>query len=165
MKSVFELKEPPYNLLSKSNHFTRSDVKTTYYGVLSIKHLPPQIWQFFSQSVRKCKTLNEFQTKIKSSYTYHCLCRLWKAYIAQLSFIWSAFIHLFMAEPGYILVTIVYLQYDVLFDISVLFALFSFAVVTISIYIYLCYLYPYLLVFYVFDLTYYYYYYYHYFYN
>ena len=36
------------------------------------------------------------------------------AYIVQLGFIWSAYIHIFMAEPGYILVTIVYLQYDVI---------------------------------------------------
>ena len=39
MKDVFELKEPPYNLRSESNHFTRQNVKTIYYGLLSIKHL------------------------------------------------------------------------------------------------------------------------------
>ena len=33
MKAVFELKEPPYNLRSESNHFTRRNVKTTYYGL------------------------------------------------------------------------------------------------------------------------------------
>ena len=41
MKDVFELKEPPYNLRSESNHFTRRNVKTTYYGLSSIKHLAP----------------------------------------------------------------------------------------------------------------------------
>ena len=66
MKDVFELKEPPYNLRSESNHFTSRNLKTTYYGVLSIKHLPPQIWELVPQSVRKCKTLNKFKTKIKS---------------------------------------------------------------------------------------------------
>ena len=30
MKDVFELKEPPYNLRSESNHFTCRNVKTTY---------------------------------------------------------------------------------------------------------------------------------------
>ena len=39
MKDVFELKEPPYNLRSESNHFTRQNVKTIYHGLLSIKHL------------------------------------------------------------------------------------------------------------------------------
>ena len=39
MKDEFELKEPIYNLRSESNHFTRRNVKATYYGFLSIKHL------------------------------------------------------------------------------------------------------------------------------
>ena len=64
MKDVFELKEPPYNLWSESNHFTRRHVKTTYYGLLSIKHLAPQIWELVPQN-RECKALNESKTKIK----------------------------------------------------------------------------------------------------
>ena len=39
MKDIFELKEPPQNLRSESNHFTLRNVKATYYGILSIKHL------------------------------------------------------------------------------------------------------------------------------
>ena len=66
MKDAFELKEPPYNLRSESNHFTRRNVKTTYYGLSSIKHLAPQIWELVLQRLKKCKTLNEFKTKIKS---------------------------------------------------------------------------------------------------
>ena len=53
MKDVFELKEPPYNLRSESNHFTRQNVKTTYYGLLSIKHLAPQIWELVP--TKRCK--------------------------------------------------------------------------------------------------------------
>ena len=48
MKDVFELKEPSYNLRSESNHFTHRNVKTIYYGLLSIKHLAPQIWELCS---------------------------------------------------------------------------------------------------------------------
>ena len=66
MKDVFELKELPYSLRSDSNHFTHRNVKTTYYGLSSVKHLAPQIWELFPQNIRKCKTLNEFKTKIKS---------------------------------------------------------------------------------------------------
>ena len=65
MKDVFELKEPPYNLRSESNHFTRRNVKTTYYGLSSIKHLAPQIWELVPQSLKKCKTLNE--SKLRSN--------------------------------------------------------------------------------------------------
>ena len=64
MKDVFELKDPPYNVRSESNYFRRRNVKTTYYGLLSIEHLLPQIRELVPQSIRKCKTLNEFKTKI-----------------------------------------------------------------------------------------------------
>ena len=87
MKDVFELKEPPYNLRSESNHFTRQNVKTTYYGLSSIKHLAPQIWELVPQSLKKCKTLNEFKIKNKSWYPDHCSYRLCKTYIAQIGFI------------------------------------------------------------------------------
>ena len=82
MKNVSELKETPYNLRLESNHFTSRNVKTTYYGLLSVKHLAPQIWEFVPQSVRNCKTLNELRNKIKSWYPDHCPCRLCKTYIA-----------------------------------------------------------------------------------
>ena len=45
MKDVFKLKKTPYNLRSDPNHFTRRNVKITYYGLLSIKYLAPQIWE------------------------------------------------------------------------------------------------------------------------
>ena len=72
MKDVLELKEPPYNLRSESNHFTRQNVRTTYYRLLSYKPLAPKIWQLVPQSIRKCKTLNEFKTKIQIS-KYPCI--------------------------------------------------------------------------------------------
>ena len=53
MKNVFELKESPYNLRLESNHFTCQNVKTTYYGLLSIKHLAPQIWELVP--TKRCK--------------------------------------------------------------------------------------------------------------
>ena len=87
MNDVFELKEPPCNLRSESNHFTSRNVKTTYYGLLSIKHPAPLIWGLVPQGVRKCKILNEFKTNIKSWYPDHCPCRLCKTDIAQLGFI------------------------------------------------------------------------------
>ena len=55
MKDIFELKEPPYNLRSESNHFTRRNVKTTYYGLSSIKHLAPQIWELVPQALKNVR--------------------------------------------------------------------------------------------------------------
>ena len=110
MKDVFELKEPPYNLRSESNHFTRRNIKTTYYDLLSIKHQLHKYGNLFH------KVLEDVDFKgIQNSWCPdHCPCRLCKTCIAQLGFILRAYIHLFMAESGYILVTIVYLQYDVI---------------------------------------------------
>ena len=87
IKDGFELKELLHNLRSESNQFTSRIVKTTDYGLSSIKYLASQIWELVQESVRKCKTLNELKTKIKSSYPDHCPCRLSKTYVAQLGFI------------------------------------------------------------------------------
>ena len=38
MKKVFELKEPSYSLYLKGNYFVRGNVKTTHYGIQSIKY-------------------------------------------------------------------------------------------------------------------------------
>ena len=93
MKDLFELIESLYNLRSGPNYLTRGNAKATYYSLSSIKILAPQLWELVPQSVRKCKNLNEFKTKIKSWYPDHCACRLCKTYIAQLGFILSAYIH------------------------------------------------------------------------
>ena len=43
LKEVFELKESSYSLCSKRNYFVRENVKTTHYGIQSIKYLAPRI--------------------------------------------------------------------------------------------------------------------------
>ena len=43
MKGVFELKEASCSLRSKGNYFLRENVKTTHYGIQSIKNLAPKI--------------------------------------------------------------------------------------------------------------------------
>ena len=62
MKDVFELKEPPYKLRSESNHFTRQNVKTIYYGLLSIKHL-----QSFSTYFRLFDVLPNFPLTVSET--------------------------------------------------------------------------------------------------
>ena len=51
----------------------RRNVKTTYYAFLSSKHVLPQIWELVLQNFRKCESLDEFKTKIKSWYPGPCL--------------------------------------------------------------------------------------------
>ena len=92
----------------------------------------PQIWQLVPQSIRKCKSLNEFKTKIKSWCPDHCPCRLCKTYLSQLGFISSAYIHLFMARIR--LYTCDHSTFRVWCNYH---ALVSFAVVTIIFYVFI----------------------------
>ena len=42
MKEIFELKKSCYSLHSKGNYFVLGNVKTTHYGIQSIKYLAPK---------------------------------------------------------------------------------------------------------------------------
>ena len=87
MKEVFELKEPSYSLRSKGNYFVRGNVKTTHYGIQSIKYLAPKIWDLVPDQIKHCGSLTKFKHFIKSWSPIDCPCRLCKTYIAQVSFI------------------------------------------------------------------------------
>ena len=43
MTEVCEIKEPHYNLRSKASHFKRENLKSTHYGIHSVRHLGPNI--------------------------------------------------------------------------------------------------------------------------
>ena len=51
MNNVFEFKEPSYSLLSKGNYFVRRNVKTTHYGIQSIKYLRSKIWDLVPDQI------------------------------------------------------------------------------------------------------------------
>ena len=87
MKDVFELKEPSYSLRSKGNYFVRGNVKTTHYGIQSIKYLAPKIWDLVPDQIKHCGSLTKFKHFIKSWSTSDCPCRLCKTYISQIGFI------------------------------------------------------------------------------
>ena len=89
MTEVFEIKEPHYNLRSEASHFKRENVKSTYYGIQSVRHLGPRIWNIAPQNIREYNSLNEFKSLIKFWKPNTCPCRLCKNYIAQVGFSWS----------------------------------------------------------------------------
>ena len=43
MKQVFDFQKPYYNLRSDTSQFRRKNIKTTYYGIQSVKFLGPKI--------------------------------------------------------------------------------------------------------------------------
>ena len=44
-----EIKEPHYHLRSESSHFKREKIKPTHYGIRSVQHLGPKIWNVVPQ--------------------------------------------------------------------------------------------------------------------
>ena len=87
MKEVFELKEPSYSLRSKGNYFVRKNVKTTHYGIQSIKYIAPKIWGLNLDQIKFCRSLTKFKRFIKSWSPSDCPCRLSKTFIAQVGFV------------------------------------------------------------------------------
>ena len=57
MTEIFEIKEPHYNLGSQANHFKRENVKSTHYGIQSVQHLGPKIWNIVLQNIRESNSL------------------------------------------------------------------------------------------------------------
>ena len=74
MTEVFEIKEPHYNLRSEATHFKKEKVKSTRYGIQSVRHLGPKIWNIVPQSIRESSSLNEFQSLIKFWKPDTCPC-------------------------------------------------------------------------------------------
>ena len=107
-----------------------STYTTTYCGLLSIKHLDPQIQELVSHSVKNGRI--SMNSKLRSNlswYPDHCPSRLCKNYISQLGFIY--------------IYIVVYIQSVRCNHVTLL----SFAVVTINLYIYIFNLYIYLLIY------------------
>ena len=87
MTEVLEVKGPHDNFRSEARHFKRENVKSTQYGIQSMRHLGPKIWNIVPQNIREPILLNEFKSLIKFWKPGNCPCRLSKNYIAQLGFI------------------------------------------------------------------------------
>ena len=87
IKEVFEIQNHTYNFRSEATHFKRENVKTTHYGIQSVKYVGPIIWDIVPNNIKNCSSLNNFKNSIKSWKPNECPCRLCKNYIAQVGFI------------------------------------------------------------------------------
>ena len=72
MKDVFELKEPAYNLRSNGNSFLVGNIKTTHYGLQSIRYLAPKIWNLVPDEMKNCGSLYKFKKLINTWKTNKC---------------------------------------------------------------------------------------------
>ena len=87
MTEIFEIKEPHYNFRSEASHFKRENFKSNHYGIQSVRHSLPKIWNIVPQNIRESSSINEFKSLIKFWKPDTCPCRLCKNYIAHLGFI------------------------------------------------------------------------------
>ena len=76
MTELFEIKEPHYNLCSEASHFKRQreKIKSTHYGIQSVRHLGPKIWNIVPQNIRESTSINELKSLIKFWKPDTCSC-------------------------------------------------------------------------------------------
>ena len=87
MKQVFDIQEPRYNFRSDISQFKKESIKTTYYGIQSVRFLGPKIWDIIPDNIKNCQSLHEFKSLIKLWKPENCPCRLCKKYVASVGFI------------------------------------------------------------------------------
>ena len=52
-------------LRSEASHFKKENVKSSHYGIQSVRHLGPTKWNIVPQNIREPNTINEFKSLIK----------------------------------------------------------------------------------------------------
>ena len=87
MKQVFDFQESYYNLLSDTSQFGRENIKTSHYGIQTVKFLGPKTWNMVLQNIKNCKSLQEFRKLIKIWKPEACSCRMYKKCIANIGFV------------------------------------------------------------------------------
>ena len=87
MKQVFDFQKPYYNLLSETSQFRTENIKTTHYGIQSVKFIGPKIWAMVPQNIKNSKSLQEFKKLIKVWKPKSYPCRMCKKYAVNISFI------------------------------------------------------------------------------
>ena len=85
MKELFQTKKTKYDL-RKGNTLVSRNVKTVYYGIDSISHLGPKLWNQVPMDIKNSGSLNSFKSKIKLWIPRDCPCRICKIYIPNLGF-------------------------------------------------------------------------------
>ena len=86
-KEVFQIQNPASNFGSEATHFKRENVKTTNFGIQSVRYLGPKIQDMVPNNIKNYNSLNKFKKCIKSWKLYECPFRLCKKYIAHLIYI------------------------------------------------------------------------------
>ena len=84
MKQVFDFQKPYNYLRSETSQFRGENIKTTHYGIQSVKFPGPKIWAMIPQNSKNCKSLQEFKKLIKVWKHEACPCRICKKYLVNI---------------------------------------------------------------------------------
>ena len=86
MSGLFRVKEKKYNLRNK-NALVSNIPHSTNYGINTISHLAPKIWEIIPNEIRCCQSLNLFKEKIRTWIPINCPCNLCRPYVHKMGFI------------------------------------------------------------------------------
>ena len=85
MNQVFPLKDTV--AYPSRQVFHTSNVKTTAFGLESVRYLGPKIWELVPAELKSIKSLKLFKTKIKEWKPLRCPCKLCKLYVCGVGYI------------------------------------------------------------------------------
>ena len=69
------------------NVFETRNIRTTHFGLESLAHLGPKIWNILPTYLKDIKTLFQFKKKIKLWVPDNCPCKLCKDYLQGIGYI------------------------------------------------------------------------------
>ena len=87
MNEIFAERNSNYSLRG-NNVLTRRKVNSVRYGTETVSLLAPKIWDILPKDIKDSESLDMFKSKIKKWIPSECPCRLCKAYVPQVGFIW-----------------------------------------------------------------------------
>ena len=87
LNNIFKLKAKyPYNLRQVSE-FSRSIVKSVYYGTENISYFGPKTWKTLPEKLKNIENLEHFKKEIKTWRPDNYPCRLCKVSIESVGFL------------------------------------------------------------------------------
>ena len=86
VQQLFKKHENEYNLRNQG-FWELPKVRTTYYGIETIRYRGPKTWNLLPVEIKNSKSLGEIKNKIKKWKPKGCTCRLCKNYVFNLGFL------------------------------------------------------------------------------
>ena len=86
MSELFRVKERKYNLRNKDALVSNCS-RSTNYGLNTISHLAPKIWEIIPNEIKNSKTLSIFKMKIKTWIPNNCPCNICRIYVHNVGFV------------------------------------------------------------------------------